>query len=63
MRKDSTAEKRFFVELGPEFGNNIVIERGLIPGEMIVDEGYHKLTPGVKMRLGEAPKEEENKDE
>lgn len=62
MRKDSTAEKRF-VELGPEFGNNIVIERGLIPGEMIVDEGYHKLTPGVKMRLGEAPKEEENKDE
>ena len=30
MRKDSTAEKRF-IELGPEFGNNVVVERGLIP--------------------------------
>lgn len=62
MRKDSTAEKRF-IELGPEFGNNVVVERGLIPGEIIVDEGYHKLTPGIKMRVGEAPKEEENKKE
>ena len=61
MRKDSTAEKRF-VELGPEVNNNIVVERGLIPGEMIVDEGYHKLTPGLKMVPGEAP-EEEKKDE
>lgn len=60
MRKDSTAEKRF-IELGPEFGNNVVVERGLIPGEIIVDEGYHKLTPGIKMRVGEAPKGEENK--
>ena len=62
MRKDSTAEKRF-IELGPEFGNNVVVERGLIPGEIIVDEGYHKLTPGIKMRVGEAPKGEENKKE
>ena len=62
MRKDSTAEKRF-IELGPEFGNNVVVERGLIPGEIIVDGGYHKLTPGIKMRVGEAPKEEENKKE
>lgn len=45
MRKDSTAEKRF-IELGPEFGNNAVVERGLIPGENIVVEGYHKLSPG-----------------
>ena len=62
MRKDSTAEKRF-IELGPEFGNNVVVERGLIPGEIIVDEGYHKLTPGIKMSVGEAPKGEENKKE
>lgn len=64
MRKDSTAEKRF-IELGPEFGNNAVVERGLIPGENIVVEGYHKLSPGIKMRIGTAPreKEEENKDE
>lgn len=64
MRKDSTAEKRF-IELGPEFGNNAVVERGLIPGENIVVEGYHKLSPGIKMRIGTASieKEEENKDE
>lgn len=65
MRKDSTAEKRF-IELGPEFGNNAVVERGLIPGENIVVEGYHKLSPGIKMRIGTAPiekEEEENKDE
>lgn len=63
MRRDSTAEKRF-IELGPEIGNNVVVERGLIPGEMIVDEGYHKLTPGIKMRLGEIKEiEEEEKEE
>ena len=62
MRKDSTAEKRF-IELGPEFGNNTVVERGLIPGENIVVEGYHKLSPGVKMRVGTASKEEEEKKE
>ena len=48
MRRDSTAEKRF-VELGPEFQNNVVVERGIAPGEIIVTEGYHKLTPGIKM--------------
>lgn len=46
MRRDRTAEKRF-IETGPEFGNFIVVERGLGPEEMIVTEGYHKLTPGV----------------
>lgn len=62
MRKDSTAEKRF-IELGPEFGNNVVVERGLIPGEIIVDEGYHKLTPGIKMRVGKAPEEKTKEEE
>lgn len=50
MRRDSTAEKRF-VELGPEIGNNVVVERGIIPGEIIVTEGYHKLVPGMKMTV------------
>ena len=62
LRNDNIVERRF-IELGPEFGNNVVVERGLIPGEIIVDEGYHKLTPGIKMRVGEAPKGEENKKE
>ena len=48
MRRDSTAEKRL-VELGPELGNYVVVERGIVPGEVIVTEGYHKLTPGIKM--------------
>ena len=55
MRRDSTVEKRF-IELGPEFQNNMVVERGLAPGEMIVTEGYHKLAPGMKVRVDEAPK-------
>ncbi len=50
MRRDSTAERRF-IELGPEFGNSVVVERGLAPGEMIVTEGYNKLTPGMKVRV------------
>ncbi|MGL4518174.1 MAG: efflux RND transporter periplasmic adaptor subunit [Phocaeicola sp.] len=49
MRRDSIAERRF-VELGPEIGNNVVIERGLLLGEQIVTEGYHKLTPGMKVK-------------
>ncbi len=51
MRRDSTVERRF-IELGPEFGNNVVVERGIIPGENIITEGYHKLNPGMKVRVG-----------
>ncbi len=50
VRKDSVAERRF-VELGPEQGNFVVVERGLAAGEQIVAEGYHKLTPGIKVRV------------
>ena len=50
MRRDSTAEKRF-VEIGPELRNYVVVERGIAPGEMIVTEGYHKLAPGMKMKV------------
>lgn len=49
MRKDSTAERRF-IELGPEFQNQVVVERGLALGEDIIIEGYHKLTPGIKVK-------------
>lgn len=56
MRRDSTVEKRF-IELGPEFGNNMVVERGLAAGEQVVTEGFHKLTPGMKVRAqAAAPK-------
>ena len=49
LRNDGIAEKRF-IELGPETGNYTVVERGLLPGEQIVVEGYHKLTHGKKAR-------------
>lgn len=49
MRQDSVVEKRF-IELGPEFENETVVERGLIANENIVVEGYHKLTPGIKVK-------------
>ena len=59
MRKDDTVEKRF-IELGPEVGNNVVVERGLAVGETIVVEGFHKLTPGMKVRVSQ--QEMETKD-
>lgn len=48
VRPDSIVEKRF-VETGPEWGNYIVVERGLVRGEDIVVEGYHKLQHGMKV--------------
>ncbi|MDF9830614.1 efflux RND transporter periplasmic adaptor subunit [Parabacteroides sp. PF5-6] len=49
IRRDDIAEKRF-VQTGPEIGNNVVVERGLGENESVVIEGYHKLTPGIKVR-------------
>lgn len=52
MRRDSIVERRF-IELGPEIDNHVVVERGLVKDEYIVTEGYHKLTPGMKVRVAE----------
>ena len=52
VRPDKVVERRF-VETGPETGNNTVIERGLSAGEMIVVEGMHKLSHGMKVRLAD----------
>ena len=49
IRKDDIAEKRF-VQVGPEVGNSVVIERGLGENERVVVEGYHKLSPNVKVQ-------------
>lgn len=48
VRPDDVVEKRF-IEIGPETGNSVIVERGLIPGERIVTEGYHKLKHGMKV--------------
>ena len=63
VRPDSIVEKRF-VETGPELGNSIVIERGLVQGEDIVTEGYHKLSHGMKVQPArEAVRKETDKEE
>lgn len=48
VRKNKVVEKRFVVT-GPEVGNNTVIEKGLAKGEVIVTEGFHKLTHGMRV--------------
>ena len=50
MRRDSVVERRY-IEVSAEFGNNMVVERGLVPGEMVVTEGVNKLSPGVKVTI------------
>ena len=63
VRPDSIVEKRF-VETGPGLGNSIVIERGLVQGEDIVTEGYHKLSHGMKVQPArEAVRKETEKEE
>lgn len=49
LRPNNTVERRY-VETGPEIGNNTVVERGLAKGEKIVVEGFHKLSPGIKVK-------------
>ncbi len=53
VRRDDVVEKRF-IETGPETGNKTIVERGLTPGEMIVVEGYHKLSHGMRVDAVEA---------
>lgn len=57
IRPDSIAERRM-VELGPEVNNRVIVERGVVPGEMIVVEGFHKLTHGDRVDPVPAPEKE-----
>lgn len=50
VKPDSVCEKRF-IELGPETGNSVIVERGIAPSENIVVEGYHKLIHGTKVKI------------
>lgn len=54
IRPDSIAERRM-IELGPEVDNRVIVERGVVPGEKIVVEGFHKLTHGDKVDPVSAP--------
>ena len=59
VNTDSIAKKRF-IEIGPEFDNKVVVERGLRANELIVTEGYHKLTPNTKVKIVDPIKEKSN---
>ena len=48
LKHDGIVEKRF-IQTGPEVENTTVVERGLNPGEVIVVEGEHKLSHGMKV--------------
>ena len=58
VRPNDIVERRF-IELGPELENKIVVTRGLASYERIVVEGYHKLTPGMRVTVVEPEKTNE----
>lgn len=62
VNNDSIAKKTFVV-VGQEFGNNTIVESGLKKDELIVIEGYHKLSPRTKVKIAPTviKSEKENK--
>ena len=58
VRQDNIVEKRF-IELGPEIPNKVVVERGLGSDEMIIVEGFHKLSHGMQVNVVNKPTDEE----
>lgn len=54
---DSTVESRPVVE-GTKSGKDVVILKGLKPGERIVTEGHLRLAPGVKVKIKDGAENE-----
>jgi multidrug efflux system membrane fusion protein len=50
VKEDSTVEMRQVV-LGPSEGDAVAIERGLVPGEVVVMEGVEKLQGGMQVAV------------
>lgn len=50
VTSENKAERKF-ITAGEMIGNNILIESGLESGDMVVTEGYHKLSPSVSVKL------------
>ncbi len=55
VKPDNTVEIRL-VSTGPAFGQKVVIEKGVTPGETIVTDGQLRLFPGAKIRAVDASK-------
>ena len=53
-RRDTIA-KQIKVALGPRINSNIVIMKGLKPGDQVVTEGFQRLKDGGKITLGPPP--------
>jgi len=54
VKPDSTVESRPVVP-GPRVDRDVVITRGLKPGEIVVTEGQLRLAPGMKVRTSDSP--------
>lgn len=48
VKEDRTVENRP-VTLGPRSGNDMVISKGVTPGETVVTEGQLRIAPGIKV--------------
>jgi multidrug efflux system membrane fusion protein len=55
VKPDNTVEIRM-VTAGPAFGDKMVIEKGVAPGDMVVTDGQLFLYPGAKVRAVDAAK-------
>ena len=57
VKPDSTVEPRI-VTVGRAFGQKMVIEKGIAPGDTVVTDGQMMLFPGVKVQPVDAAKQE-----
>jgi len=55
VKPDNTVEMRI-VTVGRAFGNKMVIEKGVAPGDMVATDGQLFLYPGAKVRVVDAAK-------
>lgn len=53
VNKDSKVEPRPLI-LGDEVGNDVIVEKGLAPGESIIVEGLLKARPGSQVKIAVA---------
>jgi membrane fusion protein, multidrug efflux system len=54
VKQNMTVESRP-VTVGPRVDQEVVIEKGLEPGEQVVTEGQLRLVPGSRVRIGGGP--------
>jgi multidrug efflux system membrane fusion protein len=53
VKADKTVEMRL-VKLGPQFHSQLIVEKGVSPGETVVTDGHVRLVPGSKVDIKRA---------